>query len=65
MTLHGQEQGRARCATALATHRHPLPGDRATCAINLKDFGIEVPSYFGVTVQPDIDASATFTAEHP
>ena len=31
--------------------------------LNLKDYDIEVPSYMGVTVQPDIDASASFTAE--
>jgi hypothetical protein len=32
--------------------------------LNVKDYDIEVPSYLGVTVQPDIDASASFTAEH-
>jgi hypothetical protein len=32
--------------------------------LNLKDYDIDVPSYLGVTVQPDIDAKASFTAEH-
>jgi len=32
--------------------------------VNVKDYDIEVPSYMGITVQPDIDASASFTAEH-
>lgn len=31
--------------------------------LNLKDFDIDVPSYMGVTVQPDIETSASFTAE--
>ena len=31
--------------------------------LNLKDYDIDVPSYLGVTVQPDIDTSASFTAE--
>lgn len=32
--------------------------------LNIKDYDIDVPSYLGVTVQPDIDARASFTAEH-
>jgi polyisoprenoid-binding protein YceI len=28
--------------------------------INMRDFGIEVPSYLGVTVKPDVDVSANF-----
>jgi polyisoprenoid-binding protein YceI len=28
--------------------------------VNMHDFGIEVPSYLGVTVKPDIDVGATF-----
>lgn len=30
--------------------------------INIKDFGIDVPSYLGVTVKPDIDINVRFSA---
>ena len=31
--------------------------------INIKEFGIEVPSYMGVTVKPDVDVQVKFTAK--
>jgi polyisoprenoid-binding protein YceI len=30
--------------------------------VNMNDFGIQVPSYLGVTVKPDVDVSANFRA---
>jgi len=33
---------------------------RGTMHINMNDFGIEVPSYLGVTVKPDVDVVAQF-----
>lgn len=30
--------------------------------VNMKDYGIDVPSYLGVTVRPDVDVSARFDA---
>ncbi|HMI82511.1 MAG TPA: YceI family protein [Polyangiaceae bacterium] len=33
---------------------------RGTMHINMNDFGIEVPSYLGVTVKPDVDIVAQF-----
>jgi polyisoprenoid-binding protein YceI len=30
--------------------------------VNMKEFGIEVPSYLGVTVKPDVDVSVRFKA---
>lgn len=30
--------------------------------LNMKDFGIEVPSYMGVSVKPDVDVEVKFTA---
>ena len=33
---------------------------RGTMRINMNDFGIEVPSYLGVTVKPDVDVVAQF-----
>jgi polyisoprenoid-binding protein YceI len=34
-------------------------------AVNLNDFGIDTPSYFGLTVQPNIATTVTFTAIRP
>jgi len=33
---------------------------RGTMHLNMNDFGIEVPSYLGVTVKPDVDVVAQF-----
>jgi polyisoprenoid-binding protein YceI len=63
VTLHGQSKDvPIRYAVQRAGSSYQVTGH---AAINLKDFGIEVPSYFGITVQPDIDARATFTADKP
>jgi polyisoprenoid-binding protein YceI len=35
---------------------------RGSFHVNMKEFGIEVPSYLGVTVKPDVDVSASFRA---
>lgn len=63
VTLHGQTRDvPIRYALARTGTRYQVTGH---AAINLKDFGVEVPSYFGVTVQPDIDARASFAADRP
>lgn len=36
---------------------------KATMKVNYKDFGIEVPTYMGVTVKPDLDVEVAFTAK--
>jgi polyisoprenoid-binding protein YceI len=33
-----------------------------TVRINIKDFGVEVPSYLGVTVKPEVDVAVKFNA---
>jgi polyisoprenoid-binding protein YceI len=33
-----------------------------TLHLNMKDFGIEVPSYLGITVKPDVEVSVRFDA---
>jgi polyisoprenoid-binding protein YceI len=33
-----------------------------TTHLNIQDYGIDVPSYLGVTVKPDIDVEVVFTA---
>ena len=35
---------------------------RGTFHINITDFGINVPSYLGVTVKPDVEVGANFRA---
>jgi polyisoprenoid-binding protein YceI len=35
---------------------------RGSFHVNIKDFGMEIPSYLGVTVKPDIDVNASFRA---
>jgi len=63
VTLHGQsKEVPIRYAVQRTGSSYQVTGH---AAINLKDFGIEVPSYFGVTVQPDIDARAVFSADRP
>jgi polyisoprenoid-binding protein YceI len=33
-----------------------------TVRLNIKEFGVEVPSYLGVTVKPDVDVAVKFSA---
>jgi hypothetical protein len=33
-----------------------------TVHLNMKEYGIEVPSYLGVTVKPEVDVTAKFSA---
>lgn len=35
-----------------------------TLHLNMKEFGIEVPSYLGVTVKPEVDVNVKFSANH-
>lgn len=63
MTLHGKShEVQARYKIARSGSSYQVSGN---VALDIRDYGIEIPSYFGVTVQPDIDASASFTAERP
>jgi len=61
MTLHGKSKDvQVKYRIVRTGTRYQVTGN---VPLNLKDYDIEVPSYMGVTVQPDIDASASFTAE--
>jgi polyisoprenoid-binding protein YceI len=61
MTLHGKSKDvQVKYRIVRTGTRYQVTGN---VPVNLKDYDIEVPSYMGVTVQPDIDASAAFTAE--
>jgi polyisoprenoid-binding protein YceI len=60
LQLHGQTR-------AVSVHYEAKgvgPGlvTRGRFHVNMNDFGIEVPSYLGVTVKPDVDVSASFRA---
>ncbi|WP_394829147.1 YceI family protein [Pendulispora albinea] len=61
LTIHGQ----SRQTTARYTARKN--GDtfavKGTLHVNVRDFGIEIPSYLGVTVKPDIDIDVQFGAK--
>ena len=58
LTLHGQ--------TKPVTVHYDAKGDgsgftaHGTFRINMNAFGIQAPSYLGVTVKPDVDVDATF-----
>jgi polyisoprenoid-binding protein YceI len=61
MTIHGQSH------FVEVTYRVARTGNRyqvnGSVPLKLTDYGIDIPSYFGITVQPDIQTSANFTAE--
>jgi polyisoprenoid-binding protein YceI len=58
LTIHGQTR------PVVVHYDAKKDGDalsaRGKFRINMRDFGIDVPSYLGVTVKPDIDVSAAF-----
>jgi polyisoprenoid-binding protein YceI len=63
LTLHGQthdvpiQYAVRRMGTSYQVTGH--------AAVNVKDFGIDIPSYFGLTLQPDVATTVTFTAVRP
>lgn len=62
MTIHGKSKDvKAKYRIIRTGNRYQVTGN---VPLNLKDYDIDVPSYLGVTVQPDIDTSVSFTAEH-
>ncbi len=61
MTLHGKSHDvQVKYRATRSGNRYQVTG---TVPLNITDYGIDVPSYFGVTVQPDVEARASFTAE--
>lgn len=61
MSLHGKSHDvQVRYRIARTGNRYQVTG---TVPLNITDYGIDVPSYFGITVRPDVEASASFTAE--
>lgn len=61
MSIHGQTRDvQVKYRISRSGNRYQVTGN---VPLNITDYGIEKPSYFGISVQPDIDTSATFTAE--
>ena len=60
MTIHGQTK------TVPFHYSERLSGSTyavsGTVRINIKEFGIDVPSYLGVTVKPEVDVDVRFAA---
>jgi polyisoprenoid-binding protein YceI len=59
MTIHGQTKPvtiRYRATRAGTTYRV-----QGTTHLNMNDYGVNVPSYMGVTVKPDVDITVTFS----
>jgi len=61
MTLHGQTHDvQVAYRISHSGARYQVSG---RLPLKMTDYGISVPSYLGVTVKPDVEASASFTAE--
>ncbi len=59
LTIHGQTKPtKVRYKASKSGSNYAVDG---SLKLDLRDFGIEVPSYLGVTVKPEIDAQARFT----
>lgn len=58
LLLHGKSKKETVKYTA--THDATGYAVTATMHINMKDYGVEVPSYLGVTVKPEVDISVQF-----
>jgi len=61
MTIHGQTRDvQVKYRITRTGNRYQVSGN---VPLKITDYGIEQPSYFGISVQPDIETSATFAAE--
>jgi polyisoprenoid-binding protein YceI len=60
MTIHGQS--RPMTFSYRAHRDHQSYDVTGSLRINIKDYGIDVPSYLGVTVKPDVDITVHYVA---
>lgn len=61
MSLHGKTRDvQVKYRLARSGTRYQVQG---SVPLTITDYDIDIPSYFGVTVQPEVEASATFTVE--
>ena len=61
LTIHGQS--RPTTAHYSARRNGDVFAVKGTMHVNIRDFGIDVPTYMGVTVKPDIDIDVQFSAK--
>lgn len=61
MTLHGQT--RPVNVTYKTKHSGATHTFEGSVHLNIKEFGIEIPSYMGVTVKPDVDVTVRGKAD--
>lgn len=61
MTIHGQNH--AVTVHYAVKHDGASYGVSGAVHVNMKDYGIDVPSYLGVTVKPDVDIAVRFDAK--
>ena len=54
------ERGRADSITCAADGTCAVEG---SMNVNMKDFGVNVPSYLGITVKPDVVVTSSFTVK--
>lgn len=60
MTIHGQSK--PVMVQYVARRSNGTYAVTGTTRLNIKDYGIEVPSYLGATVKPEVDVSVRFSA---
>ncbi len=61
MTLHGQ--ARPASVHYVVSHGAQAYSVTGTVRVNMKDYGIDVPTYLGVGVKPDVDVTVKFDAK--
>ena len=60
MAIHGRTKNVSFHYTVVRTNGSLHVG--GTTKLDVRDYGIDIPSYLGVTVKPDIDVEVQFTA---
>lgn len=60
MAIHGRTQNVSFHYTIVRANGSLHVG--GTTHLNIRDYGIDVPSYLGITVKPDVDVEVQFTA---
>ncbi len=63
LTLHGQTR---KVSFSYRAHRTLAAFDvEGTTKLNMRDYGVQVPSYLGITVKPEVEVNVRFQAKDP
>ncbi len=62
LSLHGKEQPVSGSIDLKSTGEHQFKGD-AKMKLKIADFGIDIPSFSGITVANDVDVAVSFVAK--